>query len=295
MSYPVAESSPLTLILLPSISPMGKVLMKAAFRQWLRIVLATLLASLTGLPPAWCVTSTYDASEDQMFYEIVTDESHLQAAQTTSAFLQNRAGYHLGVGIDLYGVTRLGGDTRTLYEKSDKVYNDNFFFGGIGCDYSGLIPGVKFITQFGASKDLYPKIHLQGIDGQAGFASSHDWRIRPLYLYGEIASEAFYVRRYQNIRSNLQFRSYFNILQARIFGGELEFSPTWMGLGAIDQKGYDYNRFWESRMGMRVRYQYGRNVFTFGPYYVLGGRWQKPTSVPYYSDLRLVMNAVLNF
>ena len=127
-------------------------------------------------------------------------------ADTVTTYEQLRSGWAFGTQWEAYGVSRLGGDTRTVLDSSDAVYNDNYVFFGVGVDYLGLFPGVRAVAQIGVSEDLNSKIHMGGPDGRTGFMTYHEIRPSHFPIYSEIYSEELYVHRYRNVLASLQTR-----------------------------------------------------------------------------------------
>ncbi len=208
------------------------------------------------------------AAKAEFFGDLYAEGVYLGAAKTTAGLMNLRAGDVPLEGLEVYGVSRLGGDTRTYLETSDSVYNDNFMFLGAGVDYLGLLPGVRMSFQIGGSFDLNSKINREGFDLRTGVFTYHETPGPTEEWLQEIYSESLYVRRYRNFLASLQWRLVYNGWSA----GDWELSPLGSMVMSVDSQGFDYNRFVELRGGFRFRNREWANL-AFQPMYVAGARW----------------------
>jgi hypothetical protein len=146
------------------------------------------------------------------------------------------------------------------------------------------------VTQLGASTDISSKIQRGGLDTRLGFITFHELRPGAFPVYFQIYSESLYIGRYSNILSSIQFRAFYDVLRSTHF----ELAPMVSLVGAIDSQALDYNRFIESRLGFGLKWTEGFTV-ALTPYYVFGGRWDRPTTLPRYQDFRALVTLSLNF
>ena len=163
-------------------------------------------------------------------------------------------------------------------------------------DYTAL-PGFRLTGQVGRSFSLSDKVrrNLQpdGFDYRLGFQTYHEinWQTA---LVSEIYSEGFYVYRYENFLPALQFRTWHRSFSWKKEVSRLELGPIVNGVVSADSKGYDYNRFVEAQLGMRLRYT-GPLTLWFTPYYVAGARWERSSNTPTYQDLRILVAGYVSF
>ncbi len=219
----------------------------------------------------------------------------LDHSDTFAGLLVERAGLEeKEFGVETYGVARIGADSRTVLDRSDAIYNDNYFFLGAGVDYLKLISGLRLSAQFGYSFDLSSKIKKAGFDIRAGFMTYHEKRWCPFFR-NEIYSEGFYVRRYQDVIFGLQLRSFLVLLhdEADPYKG-FEAGPYVNLVGSEDTTDLNYNRFIEAHYGARVRYQAPVTV-ALQAYGVLGHRLDSGDPVGNYSDFRVLLNGYFEF
>ena len=120
-------------------------------------------------------SSLNDNSSWVRLNDIYFESIRLSNIDTVAGYVQVRSGLSSALRqVEAYAVVRSSMDTRTLWGSSSGVYNDNFFFGGGGVDYLGLLPGLRLTAQVGASLDLSDKIHQGGFDYRVGTQSYHE-------------------------------------------------------------------------------------------------------------------------
>jgi hypothetical protein len=231
-----------------------------------------------------------DIKKSEGFSDLYSEQIGMSRVETFATYSQLRYGWRHDRSWETYATLRFGADTRTILDTSNSIYNDNYLFFGVGVDYLGLIPGVRAVTQIGASTDVSSKIQLGGLDTRLGIVTFHELRPGVVPVYFQIYSESLYIRRYSNILSNIQFRSFYDVLKSNHF----ELAPTVALVGAIDSQALEYNRFVEARAGFGLKWS-GDFTVSLTPYYVLGTRWDRPTSLPRYQDFRALVTLSLNF
>lgn len=221
--------------------------------------------------------------------DIYFENIRLSNADTFVGYTQMRSGMTaLDSKIESYAVLRAAMDTRSVWGSTGAVYNDNFLFAGVGFDYLGFLPGVRLTVQAGASVDLINKIHQGGVDYRFGSQSYHEiqWVGD---LKSEVYSEALYFRRYSNFLAALQFRTFYSLSRWKWGGRQVVLGPLVNLVGSLDAEGLDYNRFAEVRVGGRLTLE-GLFNLSLSPYYVLGGRWARPTDLANYADFRVLLS-----
>lgn len=203
----------------------------------------------------------------EKFGDLYGEGVYLGAAKTTTGLLNLRYGENaLLPDFEVYGVGRIGGDTRTYLEKSDAIYNDNFLFLGLGIDYL-ISSGIRMTLQAGGSFDLNSKIDRSGFDLRTGLMTYHEFPGIGDDWTQEVYSEALYVHRYRNFLADVQWKAVYKMWDGENFGLE----PLGALAMSVDSKGFDYNRFVEFRLGARLRSRYGNLALI--PMYVAGSRW----------------------
>ncbi len=235
------------------------------------------------------------AEEAEQFLEAYTEGSSLSSVSTVAGLLQVRAGWRLS-SIELYGVARLGSDSRTLLEASNAVYNDNAIFAGAGADWLPPIPGVRLVAQLGGSLRLTQKAKESGWDARAGAVTYHELSGPGVDVFHEMYSEAIYVRRHADLFASVQGRTGYRLVEWDWGPARLELSPLASLAVSSDLSGQDYNRFFELGLGPRLSARKaGDFTISLRPYYVLGTRWQRPTSEPRYDDFRVLLAGFFAF
>ena len=224
------------------------------------------------------------------FFSAYYESVWLDRAQTAAGLLVPRVGVKSPEqGFEIYLTSRVGVDSRTYLEQSDQIYNDNFLFLGMGVDQVSWIKGVRFSLQTGTSIDLNPKINLGGFDLRAGFMTYHEIEWMPDRLRSEIYSEAFYIRRYRNGLGSLQLRTFLPLTsQGRSRYEGLELGPEIEGVISGDTHGFDYNRFVEGLLGLRLQVHtpLSIGVHALG---VRGRRLDPESAIGSYSDFRFLV------
>lgn len=249
--------------------------------------------SMTELPTVPAEPVVAAAPVSPWFTDLYAESVFLGDAQTLTGLATLRAGRLWNDDFEVYGFGRLGGDTRTYLDKSDAVYNDNFFFFGLGLDYLGLTNGVRMIAQVGASLDLNSKIDRGGFDFRTGMVTYHEAPFNPEDAAGrwvqEIYTESLYVHRYRNFLATAQWRVFGNLRETWAPKAKAwDFGPLFTSVVSVDSKGYSYNRFVEFRAGARVRRADWWNL-AFVPQYVFGSRWDEIKGAENYGELRALM------
>lgn len=230
------------------------------------------------------------------FFSTYYEAAYLNRAGTGAGLFVPRAGfYHPKSGVEVYLVARTGIDSRTFLESSDRIYNDNFLFTGLGVDQRTWIPGVRLSLQAGYSIDLNPKINLGGADLRAGFLSYHELEWVKNSLRSEVYSEAFYVRRYRNALASLHVRNFWPCVSTGKdrFDG-LELGPALQGVVSGDTAGFDYNRFLELQYGVRMQFHVP-SAIAIHFLGVNGRRWEKTSPIGDYHDARVLMTGMIQW
>ncbi|MEO5970822.1 MAG: hypothetical protein ABIQ95_12920 [Bdellovibrionia bacterium] len=262
-------------------------------KKFLVIVFSILFFSQYS-PNCFCEESVIvEPSTWARLNDIYFENIRLSKADTFVGYTQIRSGMSsLTNHIESYAVIRAAMDTRTLLGTMADVYNDNFLFVGAGFDYLGFLPGVRLTAQAGASMDLSSKIHQGGLDYRFGSQSYHEIRWNE-GLKSEIYSEALYFRRYSNFLTALQFRTIYSLAHWKFGAHSMDLGPLATLVGSLDSEGLDYNRFAEVRLGARLTLQ-GPFTFALSPYYVIGGRWARPTDLANYADFRVLLSGSIS-
>lgn len=221
------------------------------------------------------------------FGDLYSEGIHLNRYNTTAGFGQLRYGLmDKKQKLEIYGALRTGADTRTQFDRSAGIYNDNFLFAGVGADYVGILPGVRLRMQIGASTDLSSKIKRGGFDYLAGVITYHEIPLPQMKIVNEIYSEALYIHRYGNFLANLQTRTLYKAFQASKNGWTFSADPIFWTSTSFDSQGLNYNRFIEARMGARFSLRNRKISMAITPHYVVGTR--TGGSAPSYRDFRVL-------
>lgn len=230
------------------------------------------------------------------FSEFYGESVYLDRIATNVFYGQLRGGmrsrdYHW----EYYTTLRGAGDTRTGGTPFE-IYNDNYLFAGGGVDYYGLLPGVRMISQVGYSWDLQKQIQKKGFDMRLGGAGYWEIPFWSTPLLEEIYTSALYVHRYRYSIGTLQLRTVYRFLNRQLGSSKfrLEAGPMLTLVGNTDTFGYDYNRYMEARIGPRLNLR-GPVAISMQPYYAWGSRWERPTNLPTYHDLRMLITVYYVF
>lgn len=199
---------------------------------------------------------------------------------------------------EYYAIGRGAGDTRTQSDgELGQIYNDNDFFAGGGVDYLGLLPGLRLSLQVGDSFNLNSKLArtaYAGFDFRVGTTTYHEIALPLRNLVEEIYSDAFYFRRYRDAIATLQARTAWTPLKTTLGPLDLGFGPVLTAAGSGDTELLDFNDFAEIRLGARASV-HGPISLSLEPQYVAGMRWERPTAVPNYHDVRVLLTAYYSF
>jgi hypothetical protein len=230
------------------------------------------------------------------FFNVYYESAYLNRAGTGAGLFVPRIGFsNPETGWEVYLVARTGIDSRTFLEQSDQIYNDNFLFMGAGIDQTKWIKGVRFSLQTGYSMDLNPKIKLGGADLRAGMLSYHEVEWIMNSLRSEVYSEAFYVRRYRNVLGSLHVRNFWPLIQTgsdRYQG--IELGPVLQGVVSGDTAGFDYNRFLEGQLGVRLMF-HTPIALSIHALAIRGTRFEKGSPIGAYQDARAVITGMISW
>jgi len=254
-------------------------------------------AALSGLVLTSSVLAQ-DVPARTRITDIYSEGAYFNRIDSTAGLLVTRFGAAWNrVHLETYGTIRIGADARTLLDTTNGVFNDNFLFVGVGVDAVSLLPGLRLTAQVGHSYDLTSKIDRAGFDYRTGAQTYHEILWPVPNLFSEIYSEFFYIRRYRDAYGALQLRTGHNSwVKETAKGHRIELAPLVNGIFAIDTRALDYNRFVEVGFGPRLTYRWpGTMSLSLRPFYVLGARWERPTTLPTYDDFRVLLTAFIAF
>lgn len=235
-----------------------------------------------------------------LFNEVYSESLWLNRSQSLATFASVKAGWrHTWSGVpgflDSYLVSRFGWDSKTQASAltfRPVVVQDNYVFLGWGVDWVDLLPGIRMTAQMGYSWDLSRQIHREGVDFRLGWQSYHEWKWNTrsegwfARAQTELYTDGLYYQRYRNVISFAQVQNFVPVWS----GESWRLGPVLAGAGAVDNAGLDYNRFVEARAGVRLRWDAaaGRTLI-FYPHVIQGWRLGRPTTLPNYQDLRVLL------
>jgi hypothetical protein len=234
--------------------------------------------------------SSTTRADHRTFYDAYFEGTRMNESKTFTGLLEPRFGVRFDTTpLEVYAVVRSGGDSRTFLER-DGIYNDNYTFTGVGVDLPIVTKGFRLSARAGRSFDLSQKIHLAGFDARLGAQTFHEFSMPLKHLSSEIYTEAFYVKRYDNILALAQLRLFHRTFSKQLDAGRIELGPLFTAAGGADTSAIEYNRFFEAQAGMRLRFN-GPVSVGLSPYVARGWRWQTGTITPAYQDFRILLFA----
>lgn len=200
-----------------------------------------------------------NASEIQPWiFDIYAQGLYLSHTDTVSGYGFMREGKSVG-DWELYTVSRIGSDAKSILSRGDAIHDDNYFFLGLGADLLHTLPGLRITLQGGFSWDMVERLHRQDWGYRAGFTHYWDWPLGPLVLSDY--AELFYVHRYRNLRAALEGRLFFLLMRY----AEWELGPSGALTVSTDSEHLNYNRFVEARGAVSLRYRLGQLYWAIEP------------------------------
>jgi hypothetical protein len=217
--------------------------------------------------------SSLSSAESNYFSDFYAEGHYLGNAKTLTGYSQIRGGQKIESPFELYAVTRIGADSRTLLETGNAVFTDNMLFLGAGIDAPINSLGLRPSVQIGYSFDLSDKISKSNWDARIGLFGF--WAL-PIAkdLKTEFYTEAFWSRRLNNTFLAPQGRLFWSPL--KIAKGEL--GPQLTIVASTDQKKRFDDRILEERIGLRYSSLESRIAVLVSPYWAWTQKWYRPTN-----------------
>jgi hypothetical protein len=247
--------------------------------QWLRLLaLALALPSLAFAAPSEPAGRTY-------FANLYAEGNYLGDSNNIVGFSQLRGG-RLFDRFELYADARLSTDTRSDFRPLGQVFNDNFVFLGVGADYlPAPLPWLRLRLQVGHDFNLgEDALRPEGFDLLGGWLTYNEFEPGGRFLF-ENYSEGLYYYRYRNAIFHDQLRLLWRYFETRSSGTLWGAAPITMAVINFDTSGVQYNRFFDSRTGIRFYARTHKTLFSLTPMYVVGTQLQGSRS---YGEFRLL-------